>query len=145
MSVTKQSLFEEKSFWLRNYEDYSPNAPLTSDVQADVAIIGGGFTGLNTAWQFKRDNPNARVVVLEGAVIGFGASGRNGGFSMKLFGLEPEMTVLRWGKQRMIDAHRYMQKAVNHVKTIVEEHDLQSDYQHAGMFRVSYTEMQLLG
>ncbi|BFM14790.1 FAD-dependent oxidoreductase [Maricurvus nonylphenolicus] len=143
MTVNNLSLFEEKSFWLRSYGDYTPNPPFAGQAQADVVIIGGGFTGLNTAWQFKQDNPNARVIVLEAAVIGYGASGRNGGFSMKLFGMEPELTVLRWGKQRMIDAHHYMQKAVKHLKTMVEEHDLQSDYRHTGMFRVSYSKQQL--
>ncbi|MGI9326733.1 MAG: NAD(P)/FAD-dependent oxidoreductase, partial [Pseudomonadales bacterium] len=143
MSVTTQSLFEEKSFWLRNYGEYCPNQAFAGDVQADIVIIGGGFTGLNTAWQFKQDNPNARVIVLEAAVVGYGASGRNGGFSMKLFGLEPEVTVLRWGKQRTIDAHRYMQKAVTHVKSLIEDNDLQSDYRHTGMFRVSYSDKQL--
>lgn len=143
MPVTKLSLYEEKSFWLRNYGDYQPNPPLDGDCTVDVAIVGGGFTGLNTAWQFKKDNPNARVVVLEGEIVGYGASGRNGGFSMKLFGLEPEVTVLRWGEQRMIEAHHYMQRAVAHVKQLIEEHDLQSDYEHTGFFRVSYTDKQL--
>lgn len=143
MTVNNLSLFEEKSFWLRDYGAYNPNPVFSGESQADVAIIGGGFTGLNTAWQFKKDNPNAKVIVLEGSVIGFGASGRNGGFNMKLFGLEPETTVLRWGKQRMIDSHRYMQKAVAHLRNIVEEHDLQSDYRHTGMFRISYSKQQL--
>ncbi len=143
MSVNTQSLFEEKSFWLRNYGEYIPNPAFAGDARADVAIIGAGFTGLNTAWQFKRDNPNARVIVLEAAVVGYGASGRNGGFSMKLFGLEPEVTVLRWGKQRTVEAHRYMQKAVAHVQDLVTEHELQSDYHHTGMFRVSYSQPQL--
>ena len=143
MSVNKLSLYEEKAFWLRNYGEYSPNPPLDADITADVAIIGGGFTGLNTAWQFKKDNPNARVIVLESDIVGYGASGRNGGFSMKLFGLEPEVTVLRWGKERMVEAHRYMQKSVAHVKQLIEENDLQSDYEHTGMLRVSYSKKQL--
>jgi len=143
MAVNSRSLFEEKSFWLRNYGDYSPNPSFSGQRKVDVVIIGGGFTGLNTAWQFKKDNPNASVIVLESAVVGYGASGRNGGFSMKLFGLEPEVTVLRWGKQRMVDAHRYMQKAVTHVQEIIQEHDIDSDYNHTGMFRVSYSQPQL--
>jgi glycine/D-amino acid oxidase-like deaminating enzyme len=143
MSVNKLSLYEEKAFWLRNYGAYQPNPPLDADLTADVAIIGGGFTGLNTAWQFKKDNPNARVVVLESEIVGYGASGRNGGFSMKLFGLEPEITVLRWGEQRMIEAHRYMQKSVAYVKQLIEENELQSDYEHSGFLRVSYCKKQL--
>lgn len=99
---------EPRSFWQHDYGTYLANSRLAEDLKVDLAVIGGGFTGLNTAWQFKRDNPGARVLVLEAALIGFGASGRNAGFSTKLFGLEPELVVLRWGKQRMIEAHRYL-------------------------------------
>ncbi len=143
MTINNTTLFEEKSFWLRGYGNYSPNQAFSEDAHADVTIIGGGFTGLNTAWQFKKDNPCARVIVLESHVVGYGASGRNGGFNMKLFGLEPEMTILRWGKQRFIESQHFMHKAVNHLKGMVEDHQLQSDYRHTGMFRVAYSEMQL--
>ena len=143
MPVHSQSLHEQTSFWARDYGPYTPNAPMAADTTADVAVIGGGFTGLSTALEFKRDNPAARVVVLEGAVVGYGASGRNGGFSMKLFGMEPEVTRLRWGDQRTIEAHRYSQRAVAHVKRLIEENHLDSDYRHTGMLRVSYTPRQL--
>ena len=109
----------------------------------DVAIVGGGYTGLSTALEFKRDHPAASVAVLEAAVVGYGASGRNGGFNMTLFGLEPEFTKLRWGRQRTIDAHRYAQRAVAWVKRLIEENALDSDYRHTGMLRVSYSQAQL--
>jgi glycine/D-amino acid oxidase-like deaminating enzyme len=54
--------------------------PLDGTVDADVAIVGGGFTGLWTALELKRRQPSARVVVLEAARCGDGASSRNGGF-----------------------------------------------------------------
>jgi glycine/D-amino acid oxidase-like deaminating enzyme len=53
---------------------------LSEPVEADVAIVGGGFTGLWTALELKRRQPSARVVLLEAARCGDGASGRNGGF-----------------------------------------------------------------
>lgn len=143
MPVHETTLFEQTSFWARDYGDYTPRPPLTTDVPADVAVVGAGYTGLSTALECKRDNPGARVVVLEGAVVGYGASGRNGGFSMKLFGMEPEVTQWRWGAQRTIEAHRFAQRAVAHVKSLVEDNDLDSDYRHTGMLRVSYTERQL--
>jgi len=55
--------------------------PLRSEAKADVAIVGGGFTGLATAIAVARRQPERRVVVLEGARCGYGASGRNGGFA----------------------------------------------------------------
>ena len=143
MSIGPLSQYEETSFWARSYGAYHPSPPVAGDLNVDVAIIGGGFTGLSTAIEFKRDNPGATVAVLEAAVVGYGASGRNGGFNMKLFGLEPEVTKLRWGSEKTIAAHRYAQRAVAWVKQLVAENDLQSDYCHTGMFRVSYSRPQL--
>jgi len=53
---------------------------LEGTIEADVAIVGGGFTGLWTALELRRRQPSARVVVLETARCGDGASARNGGF-----------------------------------------------------------------
>lgn len=83
------------------------------------------------------------MVVLEALPVGFRASGRNAGFSTKLFGLEPEMVLLRWGKQKMIDAHHYLKKAVAHTQNLIETHGFQSDYCHTGMVRISYSQQQL--
>lgn len=54
-------------------------------MNADVCIVGGGFTGLWTALNIKRHAPDADVVLLEREVCGSGASGRNGGFAMTLW------------------------------------------------------------
>src|SRR4051812_11522669 len=55
-------------------------SPLPGSVEADVCIVGGGFTGLWTAYYLKRAQPDLRIVVLEGRFVGYGASGRNGGW-----------------------------------------------------------------
>jgi glycine/D-amino acid oxidase-like deaminating enzyme len=57
-----------------------PALPAGSATRADVAIVGAGFTGLWTAIALTDTDPGLRVVVLEGETVGFGASGRNGGF-----------------------------------------------------------------
>ncbi len=59
----------------------SPEVP----PQADVVIVGGGFTGLWTAYHLLLARPDARVVVLEAEHVGFGASGRNGGWVSALW------------------------------------------------------------
>ncbi len=141
--VDALTMYEEKSFWSRDFGPYRPEPSLQEPIQVDVAIVGGGFLGLNTAREFKRDNPNARVAVLEAAVIGYGASGRNAGFSMTLFGLEPQVTKLRWGKQRTLDACRYMIKAVNYTRRLIEDHQLDSDYSHPGFLRLAYSNPQV--
>jgi glycine/D-amino acid oxidase-like deaminating enzyme len=74
---------ETLSYWhdsLVPGDDLVPRAPLPGDREADVAIVGAGFTGLWTAHSLLRADPGLRVVVLEREVAGFGASGRNGGW-----------------------------------------------------------------
>jgi glycine/D-amino acid oxidase-like deaminating enzyme len=69
------------SFWwddiggLRRTRD-----PLDGAIECDVAIVGGGYTGLWTALELRRADPSLDVVVLEREACGFGASGRNGGW-----------------------------------------------------------------
>lgn len=127
------------SHWLRSYGPYQPGPALEGDLVVDVAVIGGGFTGLSTAFHLRQDSPGIRVAVLESQVVGFGASGRNAGFNMTLFGLEPAVTQAMFGQQRTVEAHRYMERAVDHVRTLVEKHGLRSDYEHPGFLRVATT------
>lgn len=143
MTVNELTMFEETSFWARDCGPYAPDASLQESINVDVAIVGAGFLGLNAARELKKDNPQARVAVLEAAVVGFGASGRNAGFSMTLFGLEPQVTRLRWGRQRTADAYRYMVRAVEYTKRLIEDQALDSDYSHPGFLRVAYSKPQV--
>ena len=65
--------------------DWTPRPPLDGDVEADVAIVGAGYTGLWTAYYLSLADPTLRIVVVEAEVAGFGASGRNGGWCSALF------------------------------------------------------------
>ncbi|WAJ39777.1 FAD-binding oxidoreductase [Pseudomonas sp. GOM7] len=71
------------SLWMDRLDDPLQARPsLQADLQADVAIIGAGYTGLWTAYYLKRQAPQLRIVMLEAETAGFGASGRNGGWLM---------------------------------------------------------------
>src|SRR5271170_249304 len=65
-----------RSYWARSQPPQ--NSPLMGDIAADVAVIGGGFTGLSAAYYIRSVSPQKRVVVLEARGCGNGASGRNG-------------------------------------------------------------------
>ena len=99
--------FKEKSYWMTTRE-YSPGEHLQGDIEVDVAIVGGGFTGLSSAYHIKKAEPNLRIALLESQVVGFGASGRNGGFNMTLFGLTMSITAIRFSKAKAREAHLYM-------------------------------------
>lgn len=130
---------EPASFWLRRYGPYTPNPPLQGAVRADIAVIGAGYTGLATALNLRLDEPTLNVVVLESQSVGFGASGRNGGFNMTLFGLEPSVTKALFGQARTVEAHRYMERAVDYVRDLVDRYQMQSDYEHPGFLRAATT------
>ncbi|MEU5866691.1 FAD-dependent oxidoreductase [Nonomuraea sp. NPDC047529] len=68
------------SFWYRSSGVPEPGPRLDGDLDADVAIVGAGYTGLWTAYYLKKARPSLRVVLLEQEFAGFGASGRNGGW-----------------------------------------------------------------
>src|SRR5262245_49270204 len=67
-------------YWLDGLAPSTPAPPLTENVDVDLAIIGGGYTGLWAAIEAKERDPGRDVLLLEAGRIGWGASGRNGGF-----------------------------------------------------------------
>ena len=67
-------------WWLQEAPPDSPQPSLDGDAAADVAIVGGGYTGLWTALELKARHPELDIIVLEADRCGLGPSGRNGGF-----------------------------------------------------------------
>ena len=70
-----------RPYWLDALPAREPRPPLAGAAETDLCIVGGGFTGLWAALHAKADDPSRDVVVLEAETVGFGASGRNGGFA----------------------------------------------------------------
>src|SRR2546425_5982811 len=69
------------SFWLESCgADLTPRPGLDGSTDVDVAILGGGYTGLWTAYYLLKSQPALRVAIVERKIAGFGASGRNGGW-----------------------------------------------------------------
>jgi glycine/D-amino acid oxidase-like deaminating enzyme len=76
---------DAEGFWVEEAGPRDDLPALSGAVDADVVVIGGGYTGLWTAWQVVALEPGARVVVLEAGRCGTGPSGRNGGFVNSLW------------------------------------------------------------
>lgn len=115
---------QERCWWLKEAMAHpefvgEPAPALVGDTTCDVLIIGGGYTGLWTAWQVKRADPGAEVVVLEQDECGFGPSGRNGGFLnsfydhaetlVELFGEDGALAIITSGAQTVSEMSDWME------------------------------------
>ena len=72
-------LDDNRAVWTAETPGAQARPALSGSVTADVAIVGGGFTGVSTAWHLSQRFPDRRIVLIEAGVLGNGASGRNGG------------------------------------------------------------------
>jgi glycine/D-amino acid oxidase-like deaminating enzyme len=110
--------------------------PLRGTTTADVAIVGGGYTGLWTAYRITELEPSARVVLLEADICGGGPSGRNGGFVTNWWDEVPALQK-RYGVDGARAMGEAMEAAVDEVGAICERHGIDAWYTKAGSLSVS--------
>jgi glycine/D-amino acid oxidase-like deaminating enzyme len=129
----------ELGFWWRSVGGPpAPRAALPGPTEADVAIVGAGYTGLWTAYYLKRARPSLRVVVLEAEQAGFGASGRNGGWLSGFFSGPPR--AYGNGYEAL---QRAMFATVEEVGRVLGEHAIDADLAHGGTLTVALDGAQL--
>jgi glycine/D-amino acid oxidase-like deaminating enzyme len=132
----------QRSPWLRDAlaaEGDPPPLPSPSaTVTCDVAIVGGGYTGLWTALQLRERSPELQVVVLEQDICGGGPSGRNGGF-VNAWWDELDTLVELFGPERAVEAARELSRSVHAIGAWCEANGIDAHYRHAGMLVVSTT------
>ena len=125
-------------YWLEEAGEV-PSAPtLEGDLRADVVVLGGGFTGLWTAWHVKRLAPDAKVVVLEADRCGHGPSGRNGGFCNVMWFSLASMRE-RWGGEPALAVARAAEAAVREIGEFCAEEDVDAWFHMGGYMQVSTT------
>ncbi len=127
------------SFWWQQLGLPSPRTPLPGDRDADVAIVGAGYTGLWAAYYLKKLQPDLRVVVLEQRFAGFGASGRNGGW------LTNSVTGGRaqYGREGGARQQAAMNDTVDEVIRVAAAEGIDADIRKGGELNVARTPAQL--
>jgi glycine/D-amino acid oxidase-like deaminating enzyme len=124
----------KRSWWLREALAEEPGSdcpPLDKDIIADVVIIGGGFTGLWTAYFLTESNPNLGVVVLEQDICGGGPSGRNGGFASGWWD-ELDGLVALYGAEAAVRACRAISTSITSIGDFCEAHRVDAWFKKAG-------------
>ncbi len=90
-----------------------PRRPPVSQADVDVCVVGGGYTGLWTAYYLLEADPMLSVLVVEAEHVGFGASGRNGGWVSALYPVGPERIAQRHGRDATLDLLASLRESVD--------------------------------
>lgn len=129
------------NYWFKTVglEHQKINQPLRGSQTADVVIIGGGYMGLSSAYNIQRKFPEKKIVLLEGACCGYGASGRNGGFCVSTdllrdFNINDPQLI-----QDRIEVAFYGQNAI---KQMIADHGIDCDFQENGILHLAFSENQ---
>ncbi|EGD59532.1 hypothetical protein Y88_2710 [Novosphingobium nitrogenifigens DSM 19370] len=121
-----------------------PRAPLSGDVTVDVAIVGGGYTGLWTALYLNRLDPALRIAVIEKRFCGYGASGRNGGWLSGGFEWSRDKYIAAGGtREGVIAMQAAMAGSVDEVIARAAEEDIDADILRCDKLMVATCAAQL--
>ncbi|MFD9790301.1 NAD(P)/FAD-dependent oxidoreductase [Streptomyces sp. NPDC059070] len=130
------------SFWYAQDGVPAPREPLTGDATADVVVVGGGYTGLWTAYYLKKAVPFLNITVLEARFCGYGASGRNGGWLYNGIAGRDRYAKLH-GHEAAVRLQRAMNDTVDEVVRAAAEESIDADVHRGGVLEVAYTPAQL--
>ncbi len=132
------------SFWLETAgELLTPRPSFMRSTEVDVAILGGGYSGLWTAYYLLRANPRLRVAMVEKEIVGFGASGRNGGWCSSKFPVTPGMLSHRFGREAARSLMLAMCATVDEVARVCEEKGIDAHFRKGGMLSLARGAHQL--
>ena len=123
------------SNWFTKYPPLRP--PLPGNRDADVCIVGAGYTGLWTAYYLKRADPSLRIVVLERRFAGFGASGRNGGWLSGLVPGDRNRMAELYGRDRVLAWQQALNDSVDEVIDVAESEGIDAGIVKGGTLRVA--------
>jgi glycine/D-amino acid oxidase-like deaminating enzyme len=130
------------SFWYAQTGVPTPREPLPGDTTADVCIVGGGYTGLWTAYYLKKAVPFLRITVLEQKFCGYGASGRNGGWLYNGIAGRDRYAKLH-GRDAAVALQRAMNETVDEVVRVAAEERIEADIHMGGVLEVAHSPAQL--
>jgi glycine/D-amino acid oxidase-like deaminating enzyme len=123
-------------YWIEEAGSQPTYPPLEGERQFDAIVVGGGFTGLWTAFHLKTAEPDLKVALLESHRIGHGPSGRNGGFVDAMWVSFASLGA-RYGDEAALRLARASERSVTQVGEFCEEHGVDAWYRLSGYLNVS--------
>jgi glycine/D-amino acid oxidase-like deaminating enzyme len=141
MEPTRRSL----SFWHDSLPDHDLEQlrpALGGPTDADIAIVGAGFTGLWTAYYLAKRDPSLRVVVLEKEFAGFGASGRNGGWASAFLPTSWEQVAAESSRDAALRLQRAADESIDEVGKVAADEGIDGHFAKGGYLRVATSPLQ---
>jgi glycine/D-amino acid oxidase-like deaminating enzyme len=136
--------YKTYSFWLEDADDpLIPRPAMQRSEEVDVAILGGGYTGLWTAYYLLRRNSALRIAVVEREICGYGASGRNGGWCSPRFPVSASAMTTRWGADAARAVLLALQSAVDEIRDVSERENIDACFRPSGTLTVARGAHQL--
>lgn len=111
---------------------WAPRAPLGTDIDVDVAIVGAGYTGLWTAYYLAERDPGLRIAVVEASTVGYGASGRNGGWCSALLPMSLDTMAAGHGRDAAVRLQREMFATVDEVGAVAAREGIDCHFVKGG-------------
>ncbi|MDQ1009967.1 glycine/D-amino acid oxidase-like deaminating enzyme [Streptomyces sp. V4I23] len=130
------------SFWYAQDGTPTPREPLPGDTTTDICIVGGGYTGLWTAYYLKKAVPFLNITVLEAKFCGYGASGRNGGWLYNGIAGRDSYARLH-GHDAAVRLQQAMNDTVDEVIRVTGEEGIDADIHKGGVLEIAHTPAQL--
>jgi glycine/D-amino acid oxidase-like deaminating enzyme len=123
-------------YWLEEAGERSPRPHADGELSCDVLVVGGGYTGMWTAWRISQLEPDARVIVIEANRCGHGPSGRNGGFANAMW-FSAHTLRERLGGAGAAGVLRAAQDAVDEIGRFCSEQEVDAWFRQSGYLQVS--------
>ena len=131
------------SFWFSQLKELPKRDVLENDLAVDVAIVGAGFTGLWTAYYLKKAAPQISIAILEKNHVGFGASGRNGGWCSALFATSLEKLAKKSNPENAKKQYQEMVKTLDEIENVLSTERIDAEWQRGGTITVARDQIQL--
>lgn len=119
-----------------------PRPGLPGDRDADVCIVGAGYTGLWTAYYLAKADPSLRIAVLEARFAGFGASGRNGGWLSGLVPGDRRRMAALYGRDRVLAWQQALNASVDEVIEVADREGIDAGIVKGGTLHIARNRAQ---
>jgi glycine/D-amino acid oxidase-like deaminating enzyme len=137
-TTADEARYRRRSMWLDLLDEpLQPRDPLPGSVEADVAIIGAGYTALWTAYYLAKADPSLSIVLVEREIAGFGASGRNGGWVSPFFPTALDTIAAKHGRGAAVAMQRAMFDTVDEIGRVASAEGIGARYHKGGVLTLA--------